>query len=114
LFERLCQEALPALVDRQFTDLGQWWFKERELDVLGLTDEGLVAGECKFTSRPVSEGVLTDLERTTSDVRWAAKPADGASLYVLFSRSGYTDDLERVADARDDVRLFDLSDVIHR
>ena len=112
LFERLCQEALPALVDRQFTDLGQWWFKEHELDVLGLTDEGLVAGECKFTSRPVSEGVLADLERTASEVRWTAEPADGASLYVLFSRSGYTDDLERVADARDDVRLFDLTEAI--
>jgi len=33
-------------------------------------------------------------------------------LYVLFSRSGYTDDLERVADTRDDVRLFDLSETI--
>ncbi len=52
LFERLCQRALPTLVDRQFRDVGQWWFKEHELDVLGLTAEGLVAGECKFTSTP--------------------------------------------------------------
>jgi hypothetical protein len=27
LFERLCQRALPDLVDRQFRDVGQWWFK---------------------------------------------------------------------------------------
>jgi len=112
LFERLCQRALWDLVDRRFRDVGQWWFKEHELDVLGLTDEGLVAGECKFTSRPVSEGVLADLERTTSEVRWSEEPTDGQTLYVLFSRSGYTDDLERVADTRDDVRLFDLSDLI--
>jgi hypothetical protein len=26
-FERLCQLALPKLVDRQFGDVGQWWFK---------------------------------------------------------------------------------------
>lgn len=112
LFERLCQRALPGLIDRQFRDVGQWWFKEDELDILGLTDDGLVAGECKFTSHPVSEGVLTDLERTTTEVRWSAEPADGDPLYVLFSRSGYTDDLERVADTRDDVRLFDLEDLI--
>ncbi|WP_254838036.1 ATP-binding protein [Natronomonas marina] len=112
LFERLCQQALWDLVDRRFRDVGQWWFKEHELDVLGLTDEGLVAGECKFTSRPVSEGVLADLERTTSEVRWSEGPADGETLYVLFSRSGYTDDLEHAADRRDDVRLFDLSDLI--
>jgi AAA+ ATPase superfamily predicted ATPase len=112
LFERLCQRALPTLIDRQFRDLGQWWFKEHELDVLGLTQDGLVAGECKFTAQPVSEGVLADLERTVSEVRWSQEPVDGETLYVLFSRSGYTDDLEHVADTRDDVRLFELSDLI--
>ncbi|QHS16268.1 ATP-binding protein [haloarchaeon 3A1-DGR] len=112
LFERLCQQALPDLLDRRFRDIGQWWFKEHELDVLGLTDEGLVAGECKFTSQPVSEGVLTDLERTTSNVRWSKGPADGEPLYVLCSRSGYSDDLERVAGSRDDVLLLELSDII--
>ncbi|MDR9429892.1 MAG: ATP-binding protein [Natronomonas sp.] len=114
LFERLCQRALPDLVDRQFRDVGQWWFKEHELDVLGLTNEGLVAGECKFTSQPVSEGVLADLERTTSEVRWPEGPADEETLYVLFSRSGYTDDVTNVAGTRDDVQLFELTDLISR
>ena len=112
LFERLCQQALPGLIDRQFRDVGQWWFKEHELDVLGLTATGLVAGECKFTSRPVSEGALADLERTASEVRWSDEPADGDTLYVFFSRSGYTDDLKNVAETRDDVRLFELPDPI--
>ena len=112
LFERLCQRALPDLVERRFRDIGQWWFKEHELDVLGLTNDGLVAGECTFTSPPVSEGVLADLERTATEVRWSEGPADGETRYVLFSQSGYTDDLERTADTRDDVRLFELSDLI--
>ena len=112
LFERLCQRALRTLIDRQFRDVGQWWFKEHELDVLGLTDEGLVAGECKFTSSPVSEGVLSDLERTTAEVQWSGSPANAEPLYVFFSRSGYTDDLTDVADSRDDVRLFGLSDLV--
>ncbi|WP_079891679.1 DUF234 domain-containing protein [Halorhabdus utahensis] len=109
--EQLCQRALPGLVDRQFCNVRQWWFREHELDVLGLADEGLVAGECTFTSRQVSEGVFADLERTTSEVRWSGAPVDGETLYVLFSRSGYTDDLERTADVRDDVQLFSLSDL---
>jgi AAA+ ATPase superfamily predicted ATPase len=112
LFERLCQRALPSLVDRQFRDVGQWWFKEHELDVLGLANEGLVAGECKFTSQPVSEGVLSDLERTVTEVQWSQQPADGIPLYVLFSRSGYTNDFEHIAATRDDVRLIELSDLI--
>ncbi|MFC4541771.1 ATP-binding protein [Halosolutus amylolyticus] len=112
LFERLCQRVLPDLVDRRFHDVGQWWFREHELDVLGLTESGLVAGECKFTSSPVSEGVLADLERTVDQVRWSDEPADATTQYVLFSRSGYTNDLRRTAGRRDDVRLFDLSDVV--
>ena len=113
LFDRLCQDALPSLVDRQFTNVGQWWYKEHELDVLGLTADGLVAGECKFTSSPVSEGVLANLERTARHVRWSEEPADGETQYVLFSRSGYTADLERQGEARDDVSLFELSDVLN-
>jgi AAA+ ATPase superfamily predicted ATPase len=112
LFERLCQRALPDLIDRQFHAVGQWWFKEHELDVLGLTNEGLVAGESKFTAQPIGDGVLSDLERTASEVRWSKRPADGEPCYVLFSRSGFTDGLERVAETRDDVRLVDISELI--
>ena len=112
LFERLCQRMLPTLVDRQFRDVGQWWFKEYELDVLGLTTDGLVAGECKFTSDPVGEGVLANLERTATEVQWSQAPPGGKCLYVLFSRSGYTDDLRQTANTRTDVRLFDLDDFL--
>jgi AAA+ ATPase superfamily predicted ATPase len=111
LFERACQNVLPDLVDRQFQAVGQWWFKEHELDVLGLTDEGLVAGECKFTSSPVSENVLADLERTTEQVQWSQEPADADTQYVLFSRSGYTTDVENQARSRDDLSLFTVADL---
>lgn len=111
LFERACQNALPVLVDRQFQAVGQWWFKEHELDVLGLADDGLVAGECKFTSSPVSEGVLADLERTTEQVQWSQEPADADTQYVLFSRSGYTTDVENQARSRDDLSLFTVADL---
>jgi hypothetical protein len=60
--------------------------------VLGLTDERPVAGECKFTSSPVSEIVLAELERTTERVQWSQEPADADTQYILFSRSGYTTD----------------------
>nr|WP_245726747.1 DUF234 domain-containing protein [Natronorubrum sediminis] len=112
LFERLCQQALSQLTDQRFTDVGQWWFKQHELDVLGLSEDGLVAGECKFTSRPVSEGVLSDLERTADEVRWSNEPANADPLYTLFSRSGYTDDLKQTAQTRNDVRLFDLEGIL--
>ncbi|MDZ7688397.1 MAG: ATP-binding protein [Halobacteriales archaeon] len=111
LFEVLCQRKLPELLDRRYLGIGQWWHKEDELDVLGLTKEGLVAGECKFTSEPVSEGVLHDLERTVEEVRWSKEPSDATTQYVVFSRSGYTDDLKRRAESREDLLLFGLPDL---
>jgi len=114
LFEQLCQWALPDLVDRQFRNVGQWWYGEHELDIVGLSEDGLVAGECKFTSNPVSEGTLAGLERTAEHVRWGDRPNESKTLYVLFSRAGYSDDLHQRAATREDVRLFDLSDVVHR
>jgi AAA+ ATPase superfamily predicted ATPase len=112
LFERLCQQALPNLLDRHFVNVGQWWFKEDEIDVLGLSKEGLVAGECKFTSSPVTEGILLELEGTVDEVRWSDEPTGATTQYVLFSRSGYTDDLVQRAESRDDVSLFELSDLV--
>jgi Predicted ATPase (AAA+ superfamily) len=112
LFERLCQETLAQLDDRQYRAVGQWWFREHELDVLGLTTEGFVAGECKFTSTPVTEGVLRDLQRTTEHVQWSDEPADSTTRSVLFSRSGFSDDLQATAQQRDDISLYALGDIL--
>lgn len=80
--------------------------------MLGLNDEGLVAGECKFTSSPVGEDELADLERTTDGVRWSGEPTDASTRYVLLSRSGFTGDLQSTASRRSDVSLFGLGDIL--
>jgi len=61
----------------------------------------------------VSEGVLTTLERTTEHVRWTDMPTDGETQYVIFSRSGYTEDLKRKAAERNDVKLFTLDEILY-
>jgi hypothetical protein len=58
----------------------------------------------------ISEIVSFDI--VSAIVRWSKEPANGETLYVLLSRSGYTDDLKNVANARDDVRLFGLFDLL--
>lgn len=70
------------------------------------------AGECKFTSRPVSEGVPADLEQAALEVRWSEAPADGNPLYVLFSRPVYTGEFRRDADAPEDLHLYETTDLV--
>ena len=114
MFEKVCQNALPSLVPRTYQGIGYWWHQQHELDVVGLASDGtLVAGECKYTSRKMTEGDLADLERTASQVQWTGPGrTDREEQYCCFCRSGFSDGLEQVASDRDDVSLFTPSDIV--
>lgn len=69
MFEIVCQNMLPSLVPKTYQGIGYWWHKHHELDVVGLASDGtLVAGECKYTTREMTEGDLADLERSATHV----------------------------------------------
>lgn len=114
LFEIACQMALPALVSHTYRGVGYWWHRQHELDVVGPTDEGvLVAGECKYTSRQMTEGDLATVENAATQIDWT--PPGGGTPdheYCCFSRSGFSDDLETAAANRDDVYLFTTADIV--
>jgi AAA+ ATPase superfamily predicted ATPase len=113
-FEIVCQNALPSLVPKTYQGIGYWWHKRHELDVVGLASDGtLVAGECKYTTRAMTEGDLADLERSAARVEWT--PANGRDVdyhYCCFCRTGFSDGLRRAAAERDDVSLFTPSDIV--
>lgn len=114
MFEHVCQDALPSLLPKPYEGVGYWWHQQHEIDVVGLAADGtLVVGECKYTNKEMTEGDLSDLERTTSQVRW--NPPNGTDRkehYCCFCRSGFSDDLQQVAGDREDVSLFTPSDIV--
>ncbi len=105
VYEDLCREALykmavkgelPFVPER----IGKWWDKECDIDVVGLLQEKLVAGECKYSSSPMSGRDLFVLEQR------AKKLSGHRSIYfVLFSRSGFTKELEQLEVKRADLKL---------
>lgn len=115
-FETLCQNALPDLYPGEtFVDIGRWWYKEHEVDVVGLTDDGtMVAGECKFTSSPLDYGALASLEDHADEIRWSPDSGDVKRKYALFARSGFTQSIREAAAERDELRLFDLDEIVER
>lgn len=115
MFERVCQQALPELVPKTYHGIGYWWHDHHELDVVGLGGDGtLVAGECKYTTRPMDEGDLADLERSTAQIRWTP-PNGGESTpqYCCFCRSGFSEGLQQTAAERDDISLFTPTDIVN-
>lgn len=113
-FEIAAQRALPLLVERTYRGIGYWWHGEHEVDVVGLADGGtLVAGECKYTTEPMTPGDLEALERSAQEIQWTQPDGDDPErVYCCFSRSGHSDCLVGIATDRDDVRLFDVADVV--
>lgn len=115
-FERLCHEAVPRLyAAQQLTRVpGQWWFKDREIDVVAPTSGAtLIVGEAKFTNSPLGYDVLAGLEADAPHIDWT--PSEGVAPeyeYALFSRSGFKQSVQEAAESRADLRLFTLDDVV--
>lgn len=100
LFEELCQEwvleqggtapwrFLPSRV-------GAWWGQDAEIDVMAVSDQGVLVGECKWTARPVGTNVLDDLKRKA----YPLVQAGGwpTVVYLLCARAGFTPTLEAQA-----------------
>lgn len=112
VFERICMEYLKARVadgtiHELYTDYGRWWGtnpvkkKEEEIDLVLSDESHLLTGECKWQKNPIGLPVFQQLEERTALIR------DGKAVrYVLFSKAGFTEELQSLG--RKDVQLVDL------
>ena len=112
VYEDICEERMWELnVNNtwpfQFSKLGGYWDAKNEIDIAALDPEGknMILGECKYWKEPVGLNVLHALEAKACDVAWER---DRRKVwYVLFSISGFSDELCAHAATRDDLLLID-------
>jgi AAA+ ATPase superfamily predicted ATPase len=110
IFEEVCREAVyKEDFNFEATDVGRWWYKEEEIDVVALNEESdeILFGECKWTNSPVCEGVVRGLEEKKDEVRW--RGGDRTEKFVLFSKSGFEDGLSERLD--EGWRLYGLDEL---
>jgi AAA+ ATPase superfamily predicted ATPase len=112
-FEDVCRQSVsrpsfPVSCSR----VGRWWYGEDEIDVVGIDEqtEKLLLGECKWTNTPVAETLLDELKALEPKVRWHGSQRD--VTYTLFSKAGFTSEMERLEADRDDLQLFTVDDVV--
>ena len=111
VYEDVCKERMWDLNAEgawpfNFTKIGRYWDSKDEIDIVALDPEGknLILGECKYWAEPVGVSVLRDLEVKTNSVAWER---DNRKVwYVLFSASGFTDELIKEAESRTDLALY--------
>lgn len=114
VYERVCQEIIFDFEDRLFPieKVGRWWEREKEIDVVALSErENKIAfGECKWSSRPVGIDILKNLEGKAPFVQWGKE--DRKEFFVLFSKSGFTAEMKKIAKERTDIVLVDKNKII--
>lgn len=89
-FEEACRQYVEdTAADHNVVKVGRYWDKNMEVDVVGCNQDGAVvlAGECKWSTKPVGMDVADELVRKISEA-WPER-RDSVTM-VLFSASGFT------------------------
>ncbi len=109
VYEHLCRElisniAAKGLIDEEIARVGKWWNASSEIDIVGINNqqEPVLFGECKFTEKLVGSDELKNLEKK------AAELSDKRKTFVLFSRTGFSQELLEYSRTRDNILLFKL------
>jgi AAA+ ATPase superfamily predicted ATPase len=101
-FERLCREAMPGLLEKEGVragiEMGAFWSKEVEIDLIGVRDDGVTdLGECKWgpvTAAQLAAELQQKVERYPNPKQhslrrhafvraWKGKPPAGIELHRL-------------------------------
>lgn len=115
VFERVCLEQLWYLnklgsLPFRFMKAGRWWNGREEIDIVALSRESREAlfCECTYTDAPVGVDVFYALVGKSKSVEWGQPGRQ--EHFVLFSRSGFTEQLQSLARDRTDLMLVPLHD----
>lgn len=112
IFEDVCRQYVHHYWHEKIeiapTRVGAHWDSELEIDIVtNNIDESIWFGECKWWKSSVGENVLNQLIEKVEklSIQFKTDPK-----YMLFSSSGFTDELTERA-TNEDVYLFDLDDL---
>jgi len=88
---------------KRFTLLkcGRWWNKDIEIDLLGIGEDFIIFGECKWQNKKVGIKVYKELVEKSKYIK-----SDLAKKYILFSKSGFSDELLELAKEKNELFLI--------
>ncbi|MCK5763885.1 MAG: ATP-binding protein [Clostridiales bacterium] len=113
VFEDVCVQYMRKLNKKQllpfrYSKIGRWWKKQIEIDVLAMdNNKNGIFGECKWKNSKMKKNELEKLKEKSS----AVEESFENKYYYLFSRSGFTDELIKIAQVDNSVKLITLDDI---
>jgi AAA+ ATPase superfamily predicted ATPase len=109
VYEAVCRSEMWRLTRQgrlNFSKLGKWWNNKEEIDLAAIDDDRneIIFGECKYRAQPMDIDVFETLLSKKNQVAW--KKDSRKEQFILFSISGFTKRLQKLAAGREDLILF--------
>ncbi len=111
-FEDVCRQwTIKRAMDFGAIRVGRQWSKHYEFDVAGVDADGnlCIAGECKWSNKKMGMAVLDDLNAKITDNNL---PVANGCHTILFSKNGFSSDLERHAESEPSLVLVDVGQLV--
>lgn len=107
-YKRLCLESLlqEEKITFPLVRMGRWWDKNIEIDIVGLGENEIIFGSCEWSTKHVGINVLMDLKVKADKVSWQNDKRE--EYYILFSKSGFSQDLIELAKSDNKIILSDF------
>ncbi len=110
VYEKVCLEKIWQMNESnmfgfKILKLGKWWNRKDEIDIVGYNDEtkDIIFGECKYLDIEVDVDVFFDLIDKARKVQWSKN--NRKEHFIIFSKSGFTNQLIELAKKRRDLIL---------
>ena len=108
VFENICTEYYIRNKLMDFSKIGRWWYKDKEIDIVALNEKTkeILFGECKWQSRVNAEKVISKLAGKAEHVEWENEKRK--EIYAVFAKS-FSRRIKEFEGKR--VYCFDLKDI---
>ncbi|MEA3424094.1 MAG: ATP-binding protein [Bacillota bacterium] len=106
--ETLLEYATTEGIGFEILKIGKWWNSDTEIDIVAINDDtkDIIFGECKYTNTKVGVELYYNLIGKSKKVNWNVE--NRRVKYVIFSKSGFADDLINLSKKTDNIILFEL------
>ncbi len=112
VYENLCLQKIPDLTQNGIVNFevekwGRWWSKDEEIDIVATSEKNknILFGECKWSDTPTGVSFYADLKAKAKKVKWHTDERN--EYYILFSKSGFTEDLMDINEKTSSLILID-------
>ena len=107
IYEDLARESMWENIPFPLLKVGRWWDKNTEVNIVALGENNkIVFGECKYSKKQVGLSILKQLQEKAKNIKW--NNSNREEYFILFSKSGFSEELEELAQKEKNIILKKL------